>query len=346
MTRQGVPSATRTGARFKLIFELTDLCNFSCVHCFRTEAKASPRYLDPAIIDRVLDQAAAYNGLDLVALTGGEPTLHPDFDAIVASIAGRGLELSFISNGSRFDATLEAIRPNLGSVRSVGFSLDGGSPETHDRIRRRPGSYRQVVEAITRCRHEGLEVHVNSVLTRANADELESIVSLAARLGCRAVGFAHCQPTPEAVAAGLVMTVPERRRAEADVAALDDLFAIEVVVAGDHYTESPLHQCPQLRMEEINVDFRGRLTACCMLSGFRNGRLDSDVLADLTRDSLYDGHQHLVAAIAEVNTAKIARMARGELSPGERFMCTHCIRHYGKVSDVVEILEEGNRPPL
>lgn len=334
----------RPGARFKLIFELTDLCNFSCVHCFRTEAKGAPRYLDKTVIDRVLDQAAAYNGLDLVALTGGEPTLHPEFVDIVATIANRGHDLTFISNASRIDATLDAILPYLGAVRSVAFSLDGGDATTHDQIRRRPGSFRQVVGAITRCRNEGLEVHVNSVVTRANADELEAIVALAARLGCRAVGFAHCQPTPEAVATGLVMDAGERRRAEADIAALDDLFRIEVVVAGDHFTESPLHQCPQLRMEELNIDYRGRLTACCMLSGFRDGVADTDVLADLGRDSLFEAHERLVAAIAEVNSGRIRRLATGgSLSVGERFLCTYCIQHYRKVPDLIRILDGVDR---
>ncbi len=336
----------RPGARFKLIFELTDLCNFSCVHCFRTEAEDSRQYLDVSILDRVLDEVAAYNALDLVALTGGEPTLHPEFADIVGKIAGRGHELTFVTNGRRFADTLEAIRPHWAAVRSVAFSLDGGRADTHDAVRRRPGSFRAVIEGITRCRNEGIEVQINSVITRANADELEEIVSLAARLDCRAVGFAHCQPTPEAVGAGLAMNAAERRRAEAGVAALDDVYRIDVVLAGDHFTEAPFHQCPQLRMEEINIDFRGRLTACCMLSGFRDGAPDTDVLADLNRHSLYVGHQRLVAKIAEVNAGKIQRLAKGGLSPGERFMCTYCMQHYRKAPDLLRILEaEPNSKP-
>jgi MoaA/NifB/PqqE/SkfB family radical SAM enzyme len=335
----------RQGASFKLIFELTDLCNFSCVHCFRTEpGGANHRYLEMSVLDRVLDEVAAYNALDVVALTGGEPTLHPEFADIVGRIADRGHQLTFVTNGQRFDHTLDSIRPHWGAIRSVAFSLDGGRAETHDAIRRRPGSFRAVVAGVNRCRSEGIQVQLNSVITRANADELEEIVSLAARLDCRAVGFAHCQPTPEAVEAGLVMNIDERRRAEADVATLDDVYRIDVVLAGDHFTEAPFFQCPQLRMEEINIDFRGRLTACCMLSGFRAGAPDTDVLADLNRHSLYTGHQRLVAKIAEINAGKIERLSQGDLSPGERFMCTYCMQHYGKAPDLIRILESDERP--
>jgi MoaA/NifB/PqqE/SkfB family radical SAM enzyme len=54
----------------KLIFELTNLCNFSCVHCIRDE-EGPKHYLPVAIVAKVLAEAQAYQQVRIVAFTGG-----------------------------------------------------------------------------------------------------------------------------------------------------------------------------------------------------------------------------------------------------------------------------------
>jgi len=321
----------------KLIFELTNLCNFSCLHCIREEPGAR-RFLDQGLVGKVLREVEPYRMVDHVAFTGGEPTLHPQFAEIAQLVTGQGYRFNFVTNGSGFGKTLGAILPVREMVLAVSFSLDGANETTHDAIRRRPGSYRQVVQGIMLCDHHGIPAQVNMTVTRTNKAEVQEMALLAARLGCAAVGYAHCQPTPDGVKAGLVLDARERLDAEAEIADLQQALRIPLYLAGDHYDESPYFQCPQLRLRELNVDYRGFLTACCTLSSYRGGTPETDAIADLNQVSLPEAHKALIAKIAEVNREKVDRIAAGGLTEADHFICSHCLVHYGKVPNLDQVL--------
>lgn len=326
----------------KLIFELTNRCNFSCVHCIRAED--GPHHdLPMTIVNQVLTEAEAYQSVGLVAFTGGEPTLHPQFAEIVELVATHGYRFTFVTNAWNFPQTFAKIQPWKSKLESVSFSLDGASETTHDTLRRQPGSFRRLMQAISLCHVHSIAVHINMVVTRSNRDELEAMAILASRLGCAALGYGHCQPTPDALAADLVLNARERRDVETDIAALQQMFTMPIVLAGDHYTASRFAQCPQLQMQEFNIDYRGYLTACCTLSNYRGGTPDTDVLADLHRVSFVDAHRRLIAKIAQLNLEKLERLATCAPTEAEQFLCTHCLLHYQKVPQLAHILEPASR---
>jgi MoaA/NifB/PqqE/SkfB family radical SAM enzyme len=316
----------------KLIFELTNLCNFSCSHCIREEEGAK-NFLPVNLVAKVLAEIDAYQSVNFVAFTGGEPTLHPSFKEILSLVTGYGYRFGFVTNGwqfvSRTFPQLQFYREHLGHVT---FSLDGAEEETHDTLRRRAGSYRRLLQGISLCRFHNIPVHINMVVTRANRAELEAMALLVGRLGCDALFYGHCQPTPDAVAGGLVLDARERREVEAEVAALQRVVQLPILFAGDHYEDSRFYQCPQLQMREFNIDYRGYLTACCVLSNYRGGTPDTDVIADLNQVSFYEAHERLVAKIAEINIEKIKHLSGREVAEEDRFICTHCLRHYRKAS--------------
>jgi MoaA/NifB/PqqE/SkfB family radical SAM enzyme len=202
------------------------------------------------------------------------------------------------------------------------------------------------MQAISLCHVHGIPVYLNMVVTRANRAELEAMAVLASRLGCAALGYGHCQPTPDALAANLVLSARERRDVEADIAALQQMFTMPIVLAGDHYTASRFAQCPQLHMQEFNIDYRGYLTACCMLSNYRGGTPDTDVLADLRTVSFVEAHRHLIAKIAQINLEKLDRLATCAPTEAEQFLCTHCLLHYQKVPQLTHILVPPSRPSV
>lgn len=327
---RGAAESRLTDGGVKLIFELTGLCNFSCIHCIREEGEAS--FLPLPLVERVLDEADRYGNVSSVAFTGGEPTLHPQFGELLALVARHGHRFAFVTNGWRFaEKTFAQLQPHREHVANVTFSIDGATEATHDALRRRKGSFRRLMEAITLCRFNGIPVHVNMVVTSANRGELHAMAVMASRLGVDALVYGHCQPTPHAVEAGLALDPAERRRVEDDIADLQRLFRMRILLAGDHYTPARFHQCPQLRMEELNVDHRGRLTLCCMLSGFRGGAPDSDVVADLNEVSLVEAHRQLLAEIADVNREKLQRVEAGVFEEKDHFICTHCLERYRKL---------------
>lgn len=79
------------------LIELTDRCNLTCPICYAdsgaetTDSHQSPRrHRSLATIEAMLDQVVANEGEpQVVQLSGGEPTLHPDFFAVMDRVKAR-----------------------------------------------------------------------------------------------------------------------------------------------------------------------------------------------------------------------------------------------------------------
>jgi MoaA/NifB/PqqE/SkfB family radical SAM enzyme len=295
------------------------------------------------IVNKVLTEVQAYQPVNLIAFTGGEPTLHPQFAEIVELVACARYSFTFVTNGWNFSQTFAKIQAWKSSLERVSLSLDGASETTHDTLRRQPGSFRRLMQAVSLCHVQGVPVQLNMVVTHANRDELEAMAILASRLGCAALGYGHCQPTHDALAANLVLNARERRNVETDIAALQQMFTMPILLAGDHYTASRFGQCSQLQMQEFNIDYRGNLTACCTLSNYRGGTSETDVLADLHGVSFVEAHRRLITKIAQINLERLERLATSSPTEAEQFLCTHCLLHYQKVPQLTHILEPPSR---
>ena len=73
---------------YNLVAELTYRCPLRCVYCSNPVGwRDVPDALDGALWSRAFAEAAAL-GVVHVGLTGGEPTLHPDLEEIVAGARG------------------------------------------------------------------------------------------------------------------------------------------------------------------------------------------------------------------------------------------------------------------
>ena len=66
------------------LVEITDHCNLRCPICYAESGPHRPGFRDLKTVERMLDAVVANEGEpDVVQLSGGEPTLHPDFFAIL-----------------------------------------------------------------------------------------------------------------------------------------------------------------------------------------------------------------------------------------------------------------------
>src|SRR5262245_1771987 len=66
------------------IVELTERCNLTCPTCYAESGPAHGSHRTLAEIERMLDIVVASEGEpDVVQLSGGEPTIHPDFFAVL-----------------------------------------------------------------------------------------------------------------------------------------------------------------------------------------------------------------------------------------------------------------------
>jgi uncharacterized radical SAM superfamily Fe-S cluster-containing enzyme len=66
------------------VVEITDHCNLSCPVCYADSGPARPQYRSLEQVQAMLDAVVRNEGEpDVVQISGGEPTLHPDFFAIL-----------------------------------------------------------------------------------------------------------------------------------------------------------------------------------------------------------------------------------------------------------------------
>jgi uncharacterized radical SAM superfamily Fe-S cluster-containing enzyme len=85
------------------IVEITDHCNLKCPVCYANSGPHRPGFRDLATVERMLDAVVANEGEpDVVQISGGEPTLHPKFFAVLDAARRRPIKhLMLNTNGIR-----------------------------------------------------------------------------------------------------------------------------------------------------------------------------------------------------------------------------------------------------
>src|SRR6202171_6419894 len=85
------------------LIEINEHCNLSCPVCFAESSPAREKQLPLATVERMLDALVASEGEpDLVQISGGEPTLHPEFFQILDAARARPIRHVMINtNGLR-----------------------------------------------------------------------------------------------------------------------------------------------------------------------------------------------------------------------------------------------------
>ena len=323
----------------RLSVELANICNLHCSYCFRSEDNLynhRAEFFPVELLRRVIDEARAAAHITRVNFTGGEPTLHPHFAQILETVAAAGLKASFVTNGWHFERTWPALVANRAAVSHVAFSLDGIDRETHDGWRGN-GSFDRLIRAFSRCYMSNLPFAIKIVVRRDLVDQLEQIAIFAARMGAAALNFVHVMPTSTALADESALNLDEQRMVEEEVAILARIFKMNIGVDVGYYNIDEEHApCSPLAGTSMNVDYRGRLTLCCNLSGFRGAEEETDVVADLNVESFASAFTKLKelasAQLKKRNDALAALRAHGvtpDLFTGSP--CLFCLQSFGKV---------------
>lgn len=314
-----------------IVVELADVCNLSCRHCVRDDdaLHAAPgNYFDVALLRRVLCSARDDAAVTQVSFTGGEPSMHPKFRSVLEVVASLRMTANLVTNGWYFDRIFPAITELRSAVGVVSFSLDGATQAAHDRVRG-DGSFVRVIQAVTRCRVAGVPYELKAGIRRDTVAHLQDFAMLGARLGARAVRFAHLLPTSQELEAEFGLSRLERQHAEQEISLLHDIFKMPVTMDVGYTNLDPAPPCGPLRGTTFNVDFAGRLTLCCNMSGYRGGSGPSDVIADLRTESFSSALKRL-QLVADAQVARRAQaLAAGD--PIASSPCLSCLAQFGKL---------------
>lgn len=294
----------------RLSVELTNVCNLHCSYCLRDEDAlyhTPANFLEPQFFESLVRQAREVFGITHLTFTGGEPTLHPRFEEILGIAETNGLKVSFVTNGWNFEKIWPAVFAHRQTVTHVAFSLDGPTREEHDRWRGE-GSYLRLVRAFSRCFAGNFPFLVKVGIRRDTVPNLERISLFAARMGAAGLNFVHVMPTSSEVEDVSVLNLEERRQAEKEIANLSRIFKMKIGIDVGYSNVNPGPPCSALANVSCNVDYRGRLSLCCNLSGYRGGVGEEDIAADLHKLSFADAYASLSKIAAEKLAARAKRL--------------------------------------
>ncbi|MBM3154248.1 MAG: radical SAM protein [Chloroflexi bacterium] len=167
-------------------WEITRGCNLLCAHCRASSTNTT--YEDELSTEeclRLVDEIAGI-GKPVLILTGGEPLLRPDLEQIGKYAVGRGLKVVIGTNGTLLTKEMTAKLKEI-PVPRLAISIDFPTPELQDKFRGQPGAFQAAMSGITNTRQAGIEVQINSTITKMNAKYLDELVALAFKVG--AVAF-------------------------------------------------------------------------------------------------------------------------------------------------------------
>ena len=163
--------------------EITTRCNFDCRHCYNRNKKISDMP-----VERVLSllSFAQQKGVSSFVVSGGEASLHPQFDLLAESL-------------------LE-IKPNLRTVLQTNGAIDGKPISLmkgfkvvhisyeHDGSEVRKVSGKKLIELAQYLNGNGIYAYLFVTVHKGNIDRIDDMVETANKAGLD-IGFNLCIPT-------------------------------------------------------------------------------------------------------------------------------------------------------
>ena len=168
-------------------------CNLHCRHCWITPTFVHGKPVPAECLDFNLLKGAVAEakplGLSSAKLTGGEPTLHPEFRMIAYFLTAAGLDLSMETNATLIDRDLAVHLRQKTSLARVAVSLDSPDAAEHDRFRGVPGAFADAVRGIGHLVAAGLRPQIIMSVYRGNLERIDGLIELALELGAVSVKF-------------------------------------------------------------------------------------------------------------------------------------------------------------
>lgn len=178
----------------RVYIEPTSRCNLACRTCAHRGREEEGGDMSPAVFARVFEGIKTFPHLSSAMLGGfGEPALHPDILGMVRGLAGLGLEVEMVTNGTLLDERLAAGLEGAGLGR-LWVSFDGAGRAGYERVRE-GGSFGAVLENVKRIASGGkLKVGLAFVATRSNVGDLPRLGDLARETGADRVSVSNVIP--------------------------------------------------------------------------------------------------------------------------------------------------------
>ncbi|MBZ5506102.1 MAG: radical SAM protein [Acidobacteriia bacterium] len=185
LSQLSVPTEFHFSTPLMAWLEITRKCNLQCPHCFVEGGQKRSSELSTGRILQLLEEWAEM-GVFSVVITGGEPTIHPDFITIVRHAYELGFAVSIATNGM-------ALRPKLlDQIPQDDVIISMSIDEAHGQgAARGVSDFEYVTQRLLQVRDYGFNTSIMTTTTHENARGLERIIdwALANDISLRSVPF-------------------------------------------------------------------------------------------------------------------------------------------------------------
>ena len=311
--------------------EITARCNLHCRHCYinlpSNDSQARSGELTLREIDAIADQAVSLGAI-WVLLSGGEPLLRDDFQAIFLSLKRKGLLVSVFTNATLVrDEHIALFRKY--PPRDIEVTVYGASPETYERVTRRPGSFAAFLSGLNRLLESGVKVRLKAMALRSNFHELPAI---AAFCRARTKDFYRFDPQLH-----LRFDRDERRNAEIRAERLSPAEVVALEKADEERFTSLLKGCDTLIRKDLahagcdhlfhcgagngsfSVSYDGRFRLCSSLWA-------PETVFDLRKGTLREAWEQLVPKVRDLRSQRREFLERCRRCPIVN-LCLWCPAH-------------------
>jgi len=156
-----------------VVWETTLNCNMKCLHCGSSAGESRKNELTTQEGLSLCEDLKKL-GTRLITLMGGEPFTRKDWHVLAQHIRNLGMNFTIMSNGLIIDEKIVSQLIKLDPY-AVAISLDGGTAETHNSIRRVDTSFERCICGLGLLRRANLPTTVVTTVHKQNFKELPII---------------------------------------------------------------------------------------------------------------------------------------------------------------------------
>lgn len=169
------------------IWNFTNRCNLSCLHCYSKSTLDEVDTLTTAQIKKTILEMKE-NGVKFIIFSGGEPLTRKDLFEIADFCKDNSIITYLSSNGLYF--TKGNVKRIVDTFNYVGISIDGDAP-THDYFRGLKGAFTETLKAVRIANEHGGKVGIRFTITKDTLGSLEYIFDLAEKENISKIYISH-----------------------------------------------------------------------------------------------------------------------------------------------------------
>lgn len=175
-----------------ILLELTHKCPLECTYCYNQLDFANTKdFMSKEDWFRVMEESRAMGAVQL-GISGGEPLLNKDLLEIVKKANDLKFYTNLITSGVGADISIVPKLKEAG-LKTVQLGIQSSDEHTTTLITNNKTAFKDKMAFAKACKDNGLQLIVNTCITRQNIHQIGDIIEMAERLGANYLEIANIQ---------------------------------------------------------------------------------------------------------------------------------------------------------